>query len=299
MLNQSPPISRTRIYYRYFDETKAIDTLQKLSVRAANPKYFNDPFEVRPAFGQAQLTEVVRATYLELSKKQPIENIEEVIKYAGNFLLSQMVGMSEIANKKYLNHLANNYRILCFCRHDINRLMWAHYAKAHQGLVLGIDTSYESFNAGISREGFPISYSADRPYLPLEYYKRASMEAVDQSTDLKILTTKSKIWDYEDEVRFIYRIEPGQDDLFVNIPPECIKEVVLGPLVGERLLNELWRLIDQGKLNDTNFRVALFHDSEYKVESYPMTPGQMRSFYRYTFNVKINETLFKHFPEPD
>jgi hypothetical protein len=92
----------------------------------------------------------------------------------------------------------SNAGILCFSAVGNSVLMWSHYAEEHKGICLIFDTSKD---LGILAERiWKVHYSSRYPY----------QNIFSLNPDRKfrtLLTTKSKVWKYEKEYRFLR--EPG------------------------------------------------------------------------------------------
>lgn len=85
-----------------------------------------------------------------------------------------------------------NHKIGCLTRSYQHNLMWAYYADGHQGICVEVDDIYEPKN---NYKRFDIKYSHQMPLV-------TNRMSVDDAI-IKILTTKSKQWKHEKEVRFL------------------------------------------------------------------------------------------------
>ena len=124
----SPPPT---ILYKYVTSA-GVRLLTSLSLRFSPPGAVNDPFESRlPVLTQVEGTK----------NKLSINPVD------------QTIGPT----------MDQTYGISCFSEQPANLLLWAHYADAHAGLVVGFDTTHPEF----SKLGriFPIEYRATRPTL--------------------------------------------------------------------------------------------------------------------------------------
>ena len=76
-------------------------------------------------------------------------------------------------------------------------LMWAHYADGHKGFCIAYNEHLlDGLKEGAINEGFcGVKYSDELPDIPTDGDNRAF---------LNVIRTKSKIWEYEQEVRMIY-----------------------------------------------------------------------------------------------
>jgi hypothetical protein len=144
--------------------------------------------------------------------------------------------------RDYLNSIV--YRslfICCFCK-DFNTessyLMWSHYGQSHTQVCFEIDFSMHNFLGGPSI----VSYPAD---LVTERNNISSRN--EGELGLYLITNKSKVWSYENEVRLVVDLKhPGIDTsrfkmssnnlyLYWNFDLSFISRVVFG--INAELLN--------------------------------------------------------------
>jgi hypothetical protein len=89
-------------------------------------------------------------------------------------------------------HWTKRLGIMCFSASWKSPLMWAHYADGHTGVCLGIDLLEEDKTRKVVYEPDRIRglFDATKPNA-----------GATEETMLKVLTTKYKQWEYEDEWR--------------------------------------------------------------------------------------------------
>ena len=92
--------------------------------------------------------------------------------------------------------IARRFGVLCFSEEKTDVLQWAHYADRHKGICLGFNVTGSEGKFG------PVQYEIERfpPPPPQEW---------DASFIRKLLSTKSKVWDYEKEWRVFISLEKG------------------------------------------------------------------------------------------
>src|SRR5665647_3662469 len=81
-------------------------------------------------------------------------------------------------------------------------LMWAHYAKNHTGVCLGIEVP-----KGRSKK---VSYEPHRLEMLLDMTRLET--AIDEDVINKVITTKFKEWEYEHEWRVVAHLENKDED---------------------------------------------------------------------------------------
>lgn len=122
-----------------------------------------------------------------------------------------------------------------------NELMWAHYANAHQGFCIEYDL--EKLTEGSYVKGFDLSNSIHVAY------ESESPAIVENDSIFKVhkkaFGTKSKYWEYENEVRLVF------DSRGVKpIANEAIQSIYFGLNIG---YNERQAIIDALKGNKISF----------------------------------------------
>jgi hypothetical protein len=127
--------------------------------------------------------------------------------------------------------------VLCFSRKWSNPVLWSHYADKHRGLCLGFDIPDE-----FAKE---VTYVGRRLKSNIE---SANFSDENSSPGYKLITTKYKHWQYEDEVRLIIQLEHVQREGQNYFTPYCdvltLREIVVGlrnKLTDQHLLAALSR----------------------------------------------------------
>jgi len=132
-----------------------------------------------------------------------------------------------------------------------NLLMWAHYADSHRGICIGFDSSQLSASAHRIIE--KVNYSDCFPKIKMfdEGYESWG----------SLITTKSKLWEYEDEYRItkIY----GARKLF-KINDLAFKEIVFGCKISQKHREEI---ISIAKSKDSIIKLydCVTDDREFKL----------------------------------
>ena len=135
--------------------------------------------------------------------------------------------------------------VSCFTEKPDNMLMWSHYADKHTGICVEYDFS-KMFSSVPNSMLFPVSYSKQRPVLPIEKVCKIddgkftndnnSLEVLLPDI-LKSLVIKSSIWNYEKEWRHIVFTSDMKNRVVclpiisaiiigINISPENEKKIV-------------------------------------------------------------------------
>lgn len=181
---------------------------------------------------------------------------------------------TELFLSNFIPHLANLYTS-CFSTGKGSILMWSHYADSHKGVVMKFDTSCKPFTNGCLKK---MIYSD----------KRFDFSIPDNSKPLdienlvkRLLSTKGKDWNYEQEERLIYNIKTNKDEIVwkdnynnphVKLDENCIKCIYVGRrtpdidrknLLATLLENKLDRKIKicEVKLSRTGYRMDFEEDT--------------------------------------
>jgi len=130
-------------------------------------------------------------------------------------------GIEVIGFEGFKATVAQRFGVLCFSEEKSDVLQWAHYADRHKGICLGFNVT-----GGQGKFG-RVHYETDRFPFP---------EKPDLDFSWKLLSTKSKVWEYEREWRVFLELKEGVWNeragrvlYFADFGPELVlQEVVLG-----------------------------------------------------------------------
>lgn len=243
--------------YKYISAERWEDILKGNLIRFTQPSSFNDPFELQPFYEITEdkeslarsAAEEIRkpdffSPYIEQAYNQlPLETQKlvsrEFLSASMPFLFSNAEAFMPEALEVFTSVIRSGmYQgfdsavgILSLTTDPKNLLMWAHYAQNHQGLVIEFDGSHPFFDIrrdsddefGYLRE---VTYKAERP-------KIVFTELEDLAP---ILLIKSEEWRYEAEWRMLRPLtgmadvkdNEGEKIYLFDLPPPCIKRVILG-----------------------------------------------------------------------
>ena len=138
---------------------------------------------------------------------------------AGEVRLAPLIRESSEATAK---GLAERFRVACLATAPTHPLMWSHYAEKHHGVCLEFGTDNVHFDGALKVEyldEYPVFELADN----------------DDSKALRYMTTKAKVWEYEDEFRLIAQEKAfaiGEtliaENNFCRIPDTALKSIIVG-----------------------------------------------------------------------
>jgi hypothetical protein len=278
-----------------------------MTLLASNPSFFNDPFEVRPYFDQEAHDHFAQTHESFYHKALGIKHSLLANRSMVGIPTENAVGFGEELNKRFRDELGRRFRVLCLSKTSKNVLMWGHYTRSYRGIVIGLDTDHPEFPKGLKPGGFDIRYSPDRirTKLPLAYYQSPHVENYNllgnivnspdqlvendggllipfreyrrrvENATITALKTKAKDWSYEQEIRFIYEL-PGhlsqlvqEDNLnLIPIPPDALREIVVGFRAGARMVTDLVQLYREGKIGKPKLLYSTCHPNRYEVQAH-------------------------------
>ncbi|MEX1200000.1 MAG: DUF2971 domain-containing protein [Methylophaga sp.] len=247
--------------YKYLDDRRT-KILSDGLIRFTQPKFFNDPFEVKPVIKElgkdphtvSALNENYEQSLREAYQILPLEaqrliSLADLLK---NKLLREKLVPSVLSRMDqqttYLvdtlqTHLVANLGILSLSEVPDNLLMWAHYANEHKGFVVGFFSENEFFVQKRSevdqlRHLRKVRYSETRPVLTFS-----------QINDIDDLMVKSADWAYEKEWRVIQALVDadrvaGDVHLF-KIPFSAFNSVRIGARASQEMKKEIYSLLER------------------------------------------------------
>jgi hypothetical protein len=200
--------------YRVWDNPHHKRLLTDMELFFPEPKKFNDPYDCGLPFRpdpQDSYPVKIKQKLEELAPRQfpnlignPKALEEEIAKQLFHILedpdtyFQQQYGF----NKDDLNLM---YGVVSLTPHAANFLMWSHYADSHKGFVIGFDTKkLVKQNLGAVSK---VKYSEEIPTV--------NVLEMDIHLMHRLIYTKAKIWEYEDEYR-ITRINGPNTKATVN-----------------------------------------------------------------------------------
>jgi hypothetical protein len=178
----------------------------------------NDPFDgsVPYIYDETGLTyenifqkmrKIAVKEHSEYNERQIHEYISENMKYQN---------YEEKLNKEVREKIENDFGIYSLTTKRDNLLMWSHYANSHKGICVGFNTKilFKHANSILAT----ITYQECLP-------KRSIFDADEWKFIQQLLSTKSRVWEYEDEYRLI-KINGARKEVF--IPLNGLEEIIFG-----------------------------------------------------------------------
>lgn len=192
--------------YKYRDlGLWTFEIIQNAAMWFATPSSFNDPFDCNLSETHNHSEEDLKAYLTSLGTNPEMQ---------AKMMETLRTNPSEIRNLsiKARTEAVNKQGILSLSKTNSSILMWSHYAKKHAGVVLGFEILKDA------NFFFPpqfISYA--NTYEELNYFRDRPR------TIHRNLTTKSKLWEYEEEIRILKR-----ESRAWKFNRECLTDVFFG-----------------------------------------------------------------------
>ncbi len=191
-----------KIYKYYPLNEKLLSTIRNKYLWFDSFKNYNDPYEgkcnVREDYTEAE----IRQRLLQFGKVPAVPK-EQIIPECNRAIKEALI-QNEIQS-----------RCCCLSAKNNDLLMWAHYADSYRGVCLEFDTA-------------KLADSIDVALVPVRYEERYPqvdfLFNMDELTIQQVLT-KAKVWDYEEEYRFISPFQiPNQQPFDIS----ALKAIILG-----------------------------------------------------------------------
>jgi len=241
------------ILYKYRDISNRFNkkTLFDFEFFLSSTKMFNDPYEgsIPFEYDPKELTEENIFLKLRRVAKQnhpdwDEQKIQEFC-YEGHQkrLLFDEEHKKEI-NRKNKEEIEKTFGILSLTGFPLNYLMWSHYAKSHTGFCIGFDKFglFETINGSLSA----VNYACNVPRLKL-------FEDIG-AFHVKQIATKSKVWEYEGEYRFV---KPNAANANITYPKELIKNIFLGVKMTQKNKNEIIEFVKSNEIECEIYELTL------------------------------------------
>lgn len=233
------------VLYRY----RAFDQNTESSLNVGNqmfsiPLKFNDPFDCQIS-DRGEFTNDELLNYLTgagLSNEEASTILLRNAQLQGE-MLPELVALSR-------NKMMHSVGMLCLSKRADSILMWSHYAKSHEGYVLGFTVKND-----------PIFFAA--PYNVQYEEKYPEFSYIKKPTDIlpKVMGTKSKEWEYEQEVRII-KHGPG----LYPFHKKCLTEVILGCRVSNENVVLMAQLLGSDEYRHVKIKQAKISHSQFVLE---------------------------------
>lgn len=240
------------ILYKYATP-EGIDILKNCRIRFRCPFYFNDPFECRPYLRHRTLVQQMRMMFPVIDRGHKKFTEMYNLPLATRRLVRDGI-MPKLADVMYFG-VIRNIGVLSLSEVNDSLLMWAHYAKQHEGLVIGFGATSSLLR---TPRGGPhrVRYSRDRPL----------QASAGKPSFENTLLLKSSEWKHECEWRALSTLRTSsKDGEFVQFDSSCIKSVILGSRADFRLTRRVERLLARQDMRHVRLYRAVLGTSTFRL----------------------------------
>jgi hypothetical protein len=240
-----------------------------LLVRFTPLSEFNDPFEGQVKISSLQLARSRIKRYNGTAWEPVPENdvlLDSQLAAARKIIASDDLGVLSLTRSKH------------------SLLMWAHYARNHEGIIVGFNSEHPFFNQNILPKRNP---PEDTSYLGKIFpvvYDRVRLEIEFGTNVAKPLLQKSDEWMYEKEYRMFMRREDC-DELMANpdgnatqnvnlfkVPELAITRIIMGERSNKDAIKLDFITALKGNTNLSHIKIeaAELHRDLYHIEHIPV-----------------------------
>lgn len=263
MKNEKTNITKggnSMLIYKYTPHNKChkYDIIKKQELWFANIDSLNDPLDSNLAYRQEYSKDEIKEYWEKFLQNKPAWNIQEALSKWGDsesFVAQQ--NRSFEATKSQIG-------VLCMSKNPKNILMWAHYANRHQGIVYEFDADLFGFskNKDITNNPHHIVYPYHREYGVLSYTKESDDKRWWEL--VKLLITKARDWECEEEVRFFDFSNKG-NGIARKFNPDCLKSIIFGAKTPPDEIGTMIDCCKKNGLNHIRFYKAEFAEGRFEL----------------------------------
>jgi len=244
-----------------------IDILKNLKVRFTPPVVFNDPFESRPHIVyDVPAKDIAKVMEIEFERNKIPEGDRE--HFRGLHKSRQLKKTWPEALKLMVNIMASIPLAFTLSEKSDNLLMWSHYARNHEGFVIGFDADHSFFKGKGIYKPTKVLYSAKRPNVGLS---NLSLEDT--------YFTKSIDWEYEQEWRLFSDLNDVSETIetkelpiyLFDLPGDAIIEIIFGCRSSEKLKDRISSELSLNKkLQHVTLKRAAINEEQYMLDISPV-----------------------------
>ena len=272
------------LLFKYCD-ARGVDILQNLRLKVTPPIEFNDPFEFMPKVDtkftrdgiekRLSSTRLLRGFWRKISSDLDFETfreayMKELHRPRARHIRETLIELQRAAAKEkegVLTFMSRRFGVACYSEIADDILMWAHYAKSHQGVVIGFDVQHRFFRLG--QNLMPVIYRSERVDATFDYNGLQLGEP-----GLSIFRSKSPHWGYEREWRQFFLLrksakiqtESGCVLYFQKLPPTVINQVILGFRCSPEIEGAVRDALTHRNLRRVQLRRAVLHERDFRLK---------------------------------
>lgn len=203
----------------------------------STPQSFNDPFDCQLTL-DTNLTRDEITTYL--STRRPALSKPQIKRLLADWK-DDPIAFRRSANRT-LHEALSKHGISCFAPNADSILMWSHYTDSHRGLCLKFDVLSDP---SAFTTPYKVEYQENYPIW--NHFKKGPGETI-----TKMITTKAKVWEYEQEYRIFKPNSPGNH----AFKKEALVEVIFGCNASQAFIEDVRTIAYNAKMHQVKFSKA-------------------------------------------
>ncbi|MBL7966486.1 MAG: DUF2971 domain-containing protein [Prolixibacteraceae bacterium] len=255
------------------DERYQKESFENSTLYFASQKELNDPFDlkIRKKLELLPEEDIILKLLYYIGRKERNKSFDSLWKIAEWEYKQNIVNDKDHYKNVSLLDLEEwektlDRRIFCLSEKNNDILMWSHYANSNQGFCLGYNRS--KLDALLKKKINANYFGFSKVKYFEEYPEVKPLVGKNKDYILKRLFSKSNIWIYEQEWRFIIYnpINP-----IVKIDEEIVEEIILGSNVQPETEKEILK-IQRDKYPHAQVFKVVPDDSEFKLNVLPYNP---------------------------
>ena len=272
------------LLFKYCDP-RGVEILKHLKLKITPPIEFNDPFEFMPKVDtgftrdgiekRLTSTKLMRGVWRKIAGDLDFESfreayMKELRRPSARHVRGTLIELQSAATRakeNMLTFMSRRFGVACYSEVADDILMWAHYAKSHQGLVIGFDVQHRFFRYGENL--MPVIYRSERVDA---YFGQRGLKL--REPILSIFRSKSPHWGYEREWRQFFSLrksakvqtETGCPLWFQKLPPTAVSQVILGSRCSPEMEHAVRDALKHRRFRRVQLRRAVLHERDFRLK---------------------------------
>ncbi|MCX6600505.1 MAG: DUF2971 domain-containing protein [bacterium] len=224
-------------YRRVNNDT--LSSIRESTLWFSSPADFNDPYDCQLSMDPSGTKEAWRlflVNNLPFVKNSPVSKNELIRRFIDDKQIHTRPGYAKELFQRVIDEIRSSIGVCCFSRIDNSIPMWSHYADGHKGICIEYDSEKDIGFGNVKK----VNYSEEYPNTSIRDTKDEIMN--------KLITSKARAWDYEDEYRLVSKT--GKVPLMAD--RKSMTGIIFGCLcplqAKEKILNALKAYVPMPKL---------------------------------------------------
>ncbi len=264
--------------FKYIDH-HGLDVVRDRRLKVSLAQKLNDPFELSPRIAPTDYTlrslarllrqdHLVRNAYAKEGQQRGLSSFKRFkrvylrdLPKRAEKLMVQLPNNVETLRARFAQFFSKRFRLLCCSKRKDSILMWSHYAKNHEGMVIEFDTCETPLSQLLRGHICEVTYSDMKPEFILV---RSPVDF--QVMLLNVAKTKSLAWSYEAEVRLLLPESRCVAREFFPFTEKAVKSVTFGCRCADDLRNRTLAVLAQPDYKHVQLFQARLSKTAYQLE---------------------------------